>query len=40
MIPMFKAKEEDLLVCQDKIKGVRQELKAFQKENGIKLRYV
>lgn len=37
---MFQAKEEELTVQIDKIKGVREELKAFQEEHGIKLRYV
>lgn len=37
---MFKAKEEELTEQFDKIKGVREELKEFQKEHGIKLRYV
>jgi hypothetical protein len=40
MIPMFQAKEEELSHYQDKIKGVRDELTAFKKEHGIKLRYV
>jgi len=40
MVPMFQAKEEELIVQFDKIKNVREELKEFQKEHGIKLRYV
>ena len=29
MVPMFQAKEEELTAQFDKIKGVREELKAF-----------
>lgn len=40
MIPMFQAKEEELILKFEKIKNVRDELEAFKEEHGIKLRYV
>jgi hypothetical protein len=40
MVPMFKAKEEELTEQFDKIKNVREELEEFKEAHGIKLRYI
>lgn len=40
MVPMFEAKAEELTVEKKRLRTVREELTAFQEENGIKLRYV
>ena len=40
MIPMFQAKEEELQVQHQKLKGLRQEIEGYMEEHGVKLRYV
>ena len=40
MIPMFQAKEEELTLQHNKLKGLKQEIKGYMDEHGIRVKYV
>ena len=40
MIPMFQAKEEELTLQHNKLKGLKQEIRGYMDEQGIKIKYV
>ena len=40
MIPVYQAKEEELLAKHNKLKGLRQEIEGYMEEHGLgKIRY-